>query len=443
MTPQRGRSYSLHSLPLAAKCLRSLLSEDVHLLPGRFGELNEWDSRLQKVRVVLLLPRCSVSALCDPVAHILQEDGDRDLLCDLSQGFVSDAKLQSLVTRQRQDLSHVFTFSKVRAVVYCTCSVYAEENATLVESTLEKAVVRPKLRPFRITSAGWTVKTDEKFFQLQESDTTDGCFLCVLKREDPVEPESIQNILARAAAKGLLGGLTASESTEHTKPREGQVERERERKRERKRERHRHAPDSLPPTNTARLLNDSSVDTTQFPTAPDGPMVASDGTSPSPALKLPPQDPEDARLSSSVSAVLNGASEVEGQQLKSHRRRSRAPRHTRLHPGHETLRHWWAKHVSLQKGPVAHRSHAARKKPRNLPGGRKAEQEAPSPGTGSAELAQAHKPLPPVSPPRSSPLSSGSSLRRPRLSDKSANTAPLESSGSSDSRDSVLVSSRS
>lgn len=51
------------------------LCEDVRLLSEQFVELSEADSRLQKVRVVLLLPRCSASALSDPVAHIIHEDG--------------------------------------------------------------------------------------------------------------------------------------------------------------------------------------------------------------------------------------------------------------------------------------------------------------------------------------------------------------------------------
>lgn len=51
------------------------LHADVRLLPEQFAELSEADSRLQKVRLVLVLPRCTASALTDPVAHIIHEDG--------------------------------------------------------------------------------------------------------------------------------------------------------------------------------------------------------------------------------------------------------------------------------------------------------------------------------------------------------------------------------
>lgn len=51
------------------------MCEDVHLLSEQFAELGESDSRLQKVRVVLVLPRCTASALTDPIVHIINEDG--------------------------------------------------------------------------------------------------------------------------------------------------------------------------------------------------------------------------------------------------------------------------------------------------------------------------------------------------------------------------------
>ncbi|KAG7313950.1 hypothetical protein KOW79_022446 [Hemibagrus wyckioides] len=186
--------------------------KNVRLLPEHFAELSEGDSRLQKVRVVLLLPRCTASALADPVAHIINEDGDRKLLWDLSQGTVSDTKLESLTRKQIQDLSHALTFPRVQGVVYCTCSVYEEENELVVKRALRNAAIRSKLRPFRIASTGWM--DNERFFRLQASGLGDGCFLCVLKRE---ETESVQDILERAAAKGLLNGLALPEKVKKPK----------------------------------------------------------------------------------------------------------------------------------------------------------------------------------------------------------------------------------
>ncbi|KAI4905734.1 hypothetical protein NFI96_012687 [Prochilodus magdalenae] len=196
--------------------------KNVQVLSDEFAELNEWDSRIQKIRVILLLPQCTASGLSKPIEHILCEDGDRELLYGLSKGIISDTKLDSLVAKQMQDLSHALTFPKVHTVVYCTCSVYAEENELLVKKALENAVVRPKLRPFRIVSTGWRDETEENFFRPEESDSADGCFICVLKRDqEAAEPETVQDILARAAAKGLLGGLIALEPPDQVKRKKG------------------------------------------------------------------------------------------------------------------------------------------------------------------------------------------------------------------------------
>ncbi|XP_018949796.1 putative methyltransferase NSUN7 [Cyprinus carpio] len=187
--------------------LTSTACKNVKLMSEYFSELNEWDLRIQKVRVIVLLPKCSASALCNPVEFILNENGDRGLLHGLSKGIVSESKLEALVAKQKQDLNYALTFPKVKAVVYCTCSVNPEENERLVKRALENADSKAKAVPFRLVSAGWDDE-GEKFFRTQASDVTNGCFLCVMKREqDPAEVETVQDILARAVAKGLLGGL--------------------------------------------------------------------------------------------------------------------------------------------------------------------------------------------------------------------------------------------
>lgn len=49
---------------------------DVKLIPEDFQSLDKWgDKRLQKVRIILLTPKCSVSAVSNPVEFILQENG--------------------------------------------------------------------------------------------------------------------------------------------------------------------------------------------------------------------------------------------------------------------------------------------------------------------------------------------------------------------------------
>lgn len=52
---------------------------DVKLILEEFQSLNISNKRLQKVRVILLTPKCSVSAISNPVDFILQENGGNDL----------------------------------------------------------------------------------------------------------------------------------------------------------------------------------------------------------------------------------------------------------------------------------------------------------------------------------------------------------------------------
>ncbi|XP_026798992.3 putative methyltransferase NSUN7 [Pangasianodon hypophthalmus] len=278
--------------------LSSIGCKNVRLLSEQFAELSESDSRLQKVGVVLVLPRCTASALTDPIAHIINEDGDRKLLHDLSQGAVSDTKLESLTKKQIQDLSHALTFPKVHGVVYCTCSVYAQENELVVKRALKNAAVTSKLRPFRVVSTGCT--DEEKFLRLQASGTGDGCFLCVLKRE---EAETVQDILVRAAAKGLLNGLALPEKVKKTRTKEKQ----------------RGAPAPAPPQPDPSLFTDPSVsqqlhtDTTAAGGALDH---TRDSRCPSPALN-------------DNSAAHVEASKATNQQKKGRRRKSRALKYSR------------------------------------------------------------------------------------------------------------------
>ncbi|XP_044201456.1 putative methyltransferase NSUN7 [Thunnus albacares] len=193
--------------------------KNVRVLSEAFCSLDEWDAAVQRLKVIIVLPQCSSSALNDPVPTIHCEHGDWDLLQDLSHGSVSQSKMQTLTNQQARLLAHALTFPKVQTVVYCTRSVYPEENEQLVKRMLEKAHTHPRLLPFRVngpifpddTQSGDT--TDSKFFRLESSQFTNGCFVARLSRQaDPTKVETVQDVLARAAAKGLLGGIIPDQS---------------------------------------------------------------------------------------------------------------------------------------------------------------------------------------------------------------------------------------
>ncbi|XP_070847861.1 putative methyltransferase NSUN7 [Chaetodon trifascialis] len=209
--------------PLQTAEIQELLTQmdikNVRVLPEAFCGLNESDATVQCLKVIIVLPQCSSSALNDPVPTIHSEHGDWDLLPHLSHGSVSQSKILTMATQQGRLLAHALSFPKVQTVVYCTRSVYPEENEQLVKRVLEKTHPHPKLLPFRVNGPIFPDDsqsgdaTDSKFFRLQTSQLTNGCFIARLSRQaDPTKVETVQDVLARAAAKGLLGGIIAEQS---------------------------------------------------------------------------------------------------------------------------------------------------------------------------------------------------------------------------------------
>ncbi|XP_056100914.1 putative methyltransferase NSUN7, partial [Rhinichthys klamathensis goyatoka] len=194
--------------------------KNVKLLPVSLGCVDVCDVRLQEVRVALVMPACSLSAISNPVDYIMQENRDPRLMLDLSHGSVSPEKLQTLACRQRKDLQRVGQFPQVRAVLYSTCSVHSEENEEVLKTILSQSQENHSTAPpYRLSSPGLlqdSITEDEddslemkaSFFRLEASDHHNGCFVALLTRQpEPEVKETSQQVLARAAAKGLLDGL--------------------------------------------------------------------------------------------------------------------------------------------------------------------------------------------------------------------------------------------
>nr|XP_033802787.1 putative methyltransferase NSUN7 isoform X2 [Geotrypetes seraphini] len=189
--------------------------KNIKLLHENFMDIDPTDHRLQKAKIILLLPMCSGSGVSDPVEFILSEHRDAGLLQDFSQGAVAEDKLHILARQQMQELTHAIKFNKAQAIVYCTCSVYAQENENIVMKALELSVEGNKVQPYRLSPPvlplchqSEIMLASDKFFKMEPSELTSGCFLAVLSRErDPSETVSVKDVLARAAAKGLLEGV--------------------------------------------------------------------------------------------------------------------------------------------------------------------------------------------------------------------------------------------
>uniref|UniRef100_A0A8C8VQ02 NOP2/Sun RNA methyltransferase family member 7 n=1 Tax=Pelusios castaneus TaxID=367368 RepID=A0A8C8VQ02_9SAUR len=225
--------------------------ENIELLHEDFTEIEPTDQRLQKAKVILLLPRCSGLGVSNPIEFILNEHADAGLLRDLSQGSVAENKLHILAERQLQELMHAMRFSKAQAIVYCTCSVYPEENEGVVNKALESGVEGSKVQPYRLSPPLWSNSEIEGpsdiFFKMEPSEYSNCCFLAVLARQrDPAEVMSVKDILARAAAKGLLDGLDVGKPSK----------REEKRKKKSKATQQRNVPkDTGVQTNIVEFLN--------------------------------------------------------------------------------------------------------------------------------------------------------------------------------------------
>ncbi|NP_001289763.1 putative methyltransferase NSUN7 isoform 2 [Mus musculus] len=177
----------------ARKLFTRMGCQNIEILHETFLSIESKDHRLQNVKVILLLPRCSSLGVSNPVEFILNE--------------------------------HEVT--KVQAIVYCTCSVSKEENEDVVEKALEYQSSGVKMQPYRLSPPVLplcTLKEIElsmdRFFRLEPSDMNNGCFLSILTRErDPSETVSVKDVLARAAAKGLLEGVEVGKTLKRDKKR--------------------------------------------------------------------------------------------------------------------------------------------------------------------------------------------------------------------------------
>ncbi|XP_055102425.1 putative methyltransferase NSUN7 isoform X3 [Symphalangus syndactylus] len=135
------------------------------------------------------------------------------------QSQAKDSDLKTLFTKMGCKIT------KAQAVVYCTCSVCPEENEAVVKKALEFQDLGNKGQPYRLSppvlplcSLKEIQLCTDTFFRMEPSEITNGCFLSILTRErDPSETVSVKDVLARAAAKGLLDGIELGKSSKREK----------------------------------------------------------------------------------------------------------------------------------------------------------------------------------------------------------------------------------
>ncbi|XP_021253071.1 putative methyltransferase NSUN7 isoform X2 [Numida meleagris] len=206
--------------------LRDLFShmgcQNIQLLHEDFTEIEPKDPRLKNAKVILLIPQCSGLGFSNPIDFILTERGDAGLLKDLYQGSVSKDKLCTLAEKQLNELMHAMKF-QVQSIVYCTSSVYPEENELVVQKALDSGVKGKKLKPFRLIPPVFPTCSNpesraDSFFKIEPSEISSGCFLAIIAREtESSENVSAKDIVSRAAEKGLLGSILGKSKEEKKK----------------------------------------------------------------------------------------------------------------------------------------------------------------------------------------------------------------------------------
>ncbi|XP_051917585.1 putative methyltransferase NSUN7 [Hippocampus zosterae] len=219
------------------KCPMSLCSAacclDVKLINEVFQSLTSGDKRLAKVRLILLTPNCSLSAVSNPLEFMLQENRDASLLQDFSQSSLAQSKLDALIAQQREDIDHALKFPQVLAVVYATCSSHPEENEEVVTRAIEQANVMPQQEwrlqknELRQSQALYNPpdraegrerqSENNSFFRVEPSELSNGCFMAVLIREMKVKSSQHKHV-AKETSQAVQANVSADRKTERVRP---------------------------------------------------------------------------------------------------------------------------------------------------------------------------------------------------------------------------------
>ncbi|KAJ0002464.1 hypothetical protein NQD34_007613 [Periophthalmus magnuspinnatus] len=179
--------------------------KNVKLIPVSFQSVDRSDNQFQKVQVILLAPKSSLSSISNPVEFILQEDGDTELLQDLARGSIAKSKLESLVVQQKKDIDHAMQFPKILSVIYTTYSSYPEENEEVVRDVFEQACACWENDSSQTSHFPFCCPLDSKdlLFTLKSTEHSNGCFMAIFQREASQHDKHTVDKAEAAKAKKL------------------------------------------------------------------------------------------------------------------------------------------------------------------------------------------------------------------------------------------------
>jgi len=193
------------------------VNEDVYELVPPLSTMQPTDVRLLHVKVVLIEPRCSLSAAADPLRFMLMEglDDNDPRLHALAKGVSQPQEGLKLI------LAASLLLPRSAATLYLTRSSISKENEEVIQYGISQLPAKSefKLSPVPLKMPIDVIEKGSagKYLRLPASESGSGCFLATISRNilDP------KHAARKSALKGLLApprrpkkesGLRGSES---------------------------------------------------------------------------------------------------------------------------------------------------------------------------------------------------------------------------------------
>ncbi|KAI8906571.1 S-adenosyl-L-methionine-dependent methyltransferase [Powellomyces hirtus] len=129
-----GKVFACESRPGRLESLKSHKEiqgcKNLDIISADFTSLSGDDPRFTDVSIVIVEPLNSGTGILDKLGYLLQEE-------EFPNEQYSQKDLWALKSQQLSILRHAFSFPNIKAVVYVTRSINAEENEHVVQETLD------------------------------------------------------------------------------------------------------------------------------------------------------------------------------------------------------------------------------------------------------------------------------------------------------------------
>lgn len=193
MNDQRYKTLCDFVTLTGAECVETMQTDALTLPPEKY----------ENVQYILVDPSCSGSGMVDRIETRIAEEN-------------LYGRLRKLRSLQSMILNYALSFfPNVKKVVYSTCSIYPEENETVVDEAARKfgdtfSVVnlRKKLNNewHNFGSSEHSYKGDKCLYALPDKDLCSGFFLAMFKRKS-----KLQDVIVNEIPKSI-NGVEASEA---------------------------------------------------------------------------------------------------------------------------------------------------------------------------------------------------------------------------------------